>query len=416
MAVSIVAGSLERSSSGDKRRVRGQLVWTTYTTGGDILLNSILGLIRIQNFEVKGAEAGFSFNPEINAARSQVNIFVRQGSGSTPAGTNSVPAFTGTADVQPLIVEEVQAVASDTGTLTNVPGYIIAVEVTAGGTTGAFSVIPTGETPLTTQCAVTFPTGVMTFAAADAVTSVRVTYLPVRAGTMIVAANFAIDATVVAAAAGVNLAARAAMVQYVYDTTGGTVLTPIPVGEAPGAGEYALDIDNGGNTTITTNAGIDGNSLKVTSFAFTNLPSPDMHIGDADITLNSEAYGWNADGNFDSLIIPAHGVHLVGEDGAAANKNTHWVGPSGTAAAGVARFRPSVNDVLTNETVAMVTMAIPFVILPLWALADHTPFGTVAAPVFTGTPLAAAAGAEVANGVDLAAAGLTVVDFEAWGV
>lgn len=413
MSLAVNSG-YQRTSDGSKNKIVGTLAFdSSYPTGGETLTPDKVGLSRFDSFEIKSRESGYGFEVSLNTDGSIATILVYGGTGAQTSGTGSAHThtFTGTADASPLVVEEVVSVSSDTGTLANIPAYITSIDVTAGDTTGAFSVIPTGETPLTTQCDVDFTTGVLTFLNTDAVTSVRVTYFPKRTGTMW--AQMTVDETATAAAAKVNLAARAAAVQYVYDTTGGTVLTPVPVGEAPGSGEYALDIDDSSNTSIDTNADIDGNTLKVTYLPYSALPSPDMHIGDADITLSSEAWNFTSDGGYGALVVPGHGCHVVGE-ATTTNQASLWAGPSGTAGAGVARWRPAVNDILTNEGSAMTTMAIPWIIMPVWALPNHTPAGTNANESAHTHSIAADVSDEVSNGTNLTS--LSSVEFEAIGV
>jgi len=260
---------------------------SSYPSGGESYLASLFGLSIVESVEFGESISGKIF--EHDKTNKKIKLYSGGSStGTTSAGTSHNHAFTGNADSKPLIVEEVVTVTANVGTLAKAPRYITAIDVTAGGVTGAFSVIPNGETPITTQCAVNVTTGALTFAAADAVTSVRVTYFTQRSGTLFSTNNLIVDEPVIASASKVNLSTRAALVQYVYDSTGGTVLTPIPSGEAPGAGEYALDINDAGNTSIDTNAGIDGNSLKVTFVPFSALTSTSQFIDDTDITLISE--------------------------------------------------------------------------------------------------------------------------------
>ncbi len=311
---------------------------SAYVAGGEAS-DPTMNTIRMVQAE---PTAGMQFHYDRTNKKIQAMI---QGGGHT---TNGV------------VVEEVVTVAANVGTLSRIPAYIIAVDVTAGSTTGAFDVIPVGDVPITTQVAVNFVTGGVTFVVGDAVTSVRVTYLPAIEGTMLAASNFTRDEAVVAAAATVNLAARAGAIQYVYDTTGNTLLTIIPVGEAPASGEVAIDINNSGDTSIDTNADIDGNSLLVSYLQFSAFPYADLFIDDTDITLSSEAWNFTTDQGIVSTVIGGFGTRVVGETGAAGNQLSSFAGPSIAAAATVVQWVPDDNRILTNESTAMVTTAMPF--------------------------------------------------------
>jgi hypothetical protein len=262
-----------------------------------------------------------------------------------------------------LIVEEALTIASDVGTLRNIPAFVSGVDVTAGGTTSGFRVIPSTDTPITRQVAVNFTTGVVTFAAADAVTAARFTYFPVSVGSIF--ASPTVNEAVVAAGAGVNLAARAAMVQYVYDTTGNTLLVVVPVGEAPNAGEVAIDINNSGNTTITTNAGINGNSLLVTYIPFTALPDPSMFVDDGDISSTFEPYNFTTTSNYYGMTVSAYGGFLVGEEGDATNRVVPIGGPLSTGANNtMVQWQPALNIYTAAQNTNLATVSNPWIVIP----------------------------------------------------
>lgn len=262
-----------------------------------------------------------------------------------------------------LVVEEALTIATNAGTLLNIPAFVSGVDVTAGGVTGGFRVITSTDTPVTRQVAVNYVTGAVTFAAADAVTAARFTYFPVSIGSMF--ASPTINEAVVAAGAGVNLAARAAMVQYVYDTTGNTLLTVIPVGEAPGVGEVAIDINNAGATTITTAAGINGNSLLVTYIPFTALPDPSMFVDDADISATFEPYNFTTTSNYYGMTVSAYGGFLVGEEADATNRVVPIGGPSSTGANNtMVQWQPALNIYTAAQTTNLATVSNPWIIIP----------------------------------------------------
>ncbi len=261
----------------------------------------------------------------------------------------------------PLIVEESLTVASNVATLGKLPAYILAVEVTAGTTTGVFRIIPAGKTPVTTQVALDFTTGILTFLSTDAVTACRVTYIPMGVGPFI-EANRVIDEAVTLATAGVNLANRAALVQYVFNNTAsGANRLPkiVPVGESPGSNEIAIDIVNTGNTKITPNSGQDTNAALVTYWkhsAFSKYGWTDQ--GDISVTSNAIVLSEVLD--LAGLWIPAFGQCIVGETGAAANLQAVLAGPSGTLAANVATLDFAKNTLNLYSSDSYSTVEMPY--------------------------------------------------------
>jgi len=274
-----------------------------------------------------------------------------------------------------LVVEEDVAVASNAGTLKHRPLYIVAVQATAGTTTGAFKVIPKGETTATKQVAVDFTTGGLTFKTTDAVTAAKITYIPLRGGGYL--STVIVDETVEASASKANLENRACLVQYVWDDTDNVLCELEPPGEQPGATHKAVvDINDSGETSIDSNAADAENSLKVTYVPYDQIP-PDCFIDDADIALSSEAYNFGTDGDYRALVVPGMGCVLVGETGAAANQEAVWEGPGGSAANGVATWNPIKNAILTDQDTAMATTAIPWIVLdPLRFAGQEAPEGT----------------------------------------
>ena len=262
-----------------------------------------------------------------------------------------------------LIVEEAVTVASNIGYLKHLPFYILSVDVTAGDTTGQASVIPTGETAATHQCAVTFTSGKLTFFATDAVTAVRVTYIPLHQTGPFSSANLVVDEVIAASASKTALANRAAAVQYVWDDTDGKLDGLEPVGEAPSATNKAVvDITNATpGTDIDFNAADNGNSIKVTYIKYGAFGAY-QQLGDGDLTLASEAYNFTNNG-YNYLAIPGLGTALVGEDGTTANVELRWAGPSGSVGAGIPVLDFKMNAWNTNEGTAIVTLAVPIILL-----------------------------------------------------
>ena len=262
-----------------------------------------------------------------------------------------------------LIVEEVVTIASHVGTLKHKPFYILAVESTATTTTGPFSVIPAGETPLTVQCAVNFATGGLTFVSTDLVTSVRVTYIPLHETGPFSSSNLVIDEAVVAAIAKTDLAYQAAAVQYVWDDTDTIIAALEPVGEAPSATHTAVvDIDDGSNdTNIDSHTDDEGNSLKVTYIKYGTFP-PYCLLGDGDLTLASEIYNFTTN-HYNYLAIPGLGTACIGE-ATADNVALIWSGPSSSKAAGVPVLDLELNQWSIDESSAVTTLAVPVIFMP----------------------------------------------------
>lgn len=293
---------------------------------------------------------------------------------------NKIKAFT---PGKSLIVEEVVAVSSNVGQLKHKPFYILSIEVIAGGTTGPFSVIPTGETPLTVQCAVTFTSGALTFVSTDTVTSCRVTYIPLHETGPFSSDNLVVDETITAATTPVAIANQAAAVQYVWDDNDGLIEGLEPVTEQPTLTHNAVvDIDAGSsNTKIDFHTDDTGNTIKVTYIKYATFAA-NQQLGDGDLSLSTEVYGFT-ENHYNHIAIPGLGTALVGE-ATAVNVALIWSGPSASVGAGVPILNLRLNKWETNEGTAITTLSVPIIFLD--ALANEGAF------------------LEVANGKDLSSA------------
>jgi len=76
-----------------------------------------------------------------------------------------------------LVQEETQTTTTHAATLTNIPIAIQAINATGTTSTNACLMLDKDDTPATGECKIVATTGVITFAAADAVTSCVVTYI-----------------------------------------------------------------------------------------------------------------------------------------------------------------------------------------------------------------------------------------------
>lgn len=343
--MSLTITDVSRTVFGNRRVLIVDVAFdSSYPSGGESLTAVDLGFLSIDYIRAT-AKVGYDFdydyvNSKLKAIRNATNR-------------------------PQLVTEEALTVSSHTGTLTHVPLYIVAVHVTAGSTTGAFNVIPTGETPLTKQVDVNFSTGALTFLSTDAVTAASVTYMPKQDVGPFIASTLVVDEEVTASASKVALANRACAIQYVYDATDGVIAALEPVGEAPSATHTAvIDITNGSSLTdIDSNAADAGNTLKVTYLKYAPVIPTALCIGDGDTSLTSEAYDFTATGGYHGLVVPGFGTQVVGEEAGTGNEIATWEGPAGSAANEVAVWAPEKNYLLTNNSNAIVTLAMPFFVV-----------------------------------------------------
>jgi hypothetical protein len=328
---------------GNKRILTVDMTFdSSYPTGGETVTPSDFGLDGIDLF-VASPKHGHTF--EFDYTNEKLKAF---GYGPT------------------LVVEESVTVTSGVGTLARLPLYIVTIEATAGCTTGAFNVIPTGETPATTECAVTFTAGTLTFdECTDMVTTALVTYIPQSAHGPLSSNSLVVDESVTADACAVALANRAIAVQYVWNDTNSTRCVLEPVGEAPSATNTAVvDITSGTDTNIDTNATDDGDTLKVTYLKYSSFPA-EVAIADTDTTLSGsdpEQYSFAIAGGYNGLVIPGLGTQCVGE-ATTTNIENPWTGPSGTVGDGTSLWNPLQNQVQTQDSTAYTTLALPYFVL-----------------------------------------------------
>lgn len=281
-------------------------------------------------------------------------------------------------------------------TLKKLPGFVLSIRGTAGST-GVKRIIPTGETVSAGQAAITWTTGVITWGDA-AITRAIITYIP--RGVPGFSTNLlVIDEAVTLADAGGGLgsgtlANRAAAIAYVWDDEDNTVLTYIPVGETPSGAQCAIDINSTGSTIITVETAAIGNGaakLKVTYLKFTGNPlTAGLNWRDqTDWVVTSDTLGPGTDSAWDvaGVVIPAFGQVIVGETGAAANKQAILVDAAGSTAANVAVHDPSRNTIAFTAGDGYATVEIP---LLYYNPALH---GVVREEVQDGTDLSALTGA-----------------------
>lgn len=321
---------------------------SSYLRGGEVLTGGGIRANDVTGVQVFGHPSGIPTQYDVRFDRTN----------------KTLKAYKPTA---PLRVEEAVTVTSNAGQLACVPGYILSVHVTAGSVTGAFDILPTGLTPTTTQVAVNFTTGAMTFLSGDAVTACKVTYIPLGVGPFIEANRVVDEAVVFGSGAGdtFNLANRAALIQYVCNTTatGANRLPAIqPVGESPSSNQIAIDINNSGATTITNNSGQDTNTGKVTYWKYSAFAEAFGWTDQADISVSSNVITWAEALDLGGILIPGFGTKLVGE-ATATNKQQRILGPSGAAATDVAVYDPAKGTITFAGGDSITTCEIPYIVM-----------------------------------------------------
>ncbi len=291
-------------------------------------------------------------------------------SAATPGAGECIIDWTGkpriTPSPPPLIVEELITVTSNVGKLDYLPLYIVAVEALATATPVVCNVIPTGQTVATKQVSVNFTTGDMTFYATDAITTARITYIPKRKSGCLSSVTVDESHATLANATPKVLAARAGLVQYVWDDTDNVLMQFEQANVEPTATHFVqVDINDSATTTIDNHSDDDGNTILVTYVPFSQIPKG-CQIDDTGITLSSEA--WNFTGNpgnagYNNLVVPAFGTMWAGEEAGTASHYGSWTGPSGVDGAAIAAWYPATNSLITDDATAITELTIPWMIL-----------------------------------------------------
>ena len=247
-------------------------------------------------------------------------------------------------------VSEVVTLTSNAGTLKYKPAYIICAVGTISATVQPLRPCPTGVTLATKEFTIDFTTGGVTTKSSDSVTAMAVTYIPQQPSGPFSASNMAIDEVIVLATATVNTAARAAAVQYAYQTTATAVR--LSFGQAIASNVLLLDINNSAATTIDCHADNDTKSAKITYLKYAGFQQPGTEwIDQATLTLTSEAveFGKTAGDRVGGIIIPGLGGQTVFLADAAYAAT--YIGDStATAASGIVKFDIVKQTILTAET------------------------------------------------------------------
>lgn len=260
-----------------------------------------------------------------------------------------------------MVVEEaVTLTANTTGTLKYLPAYVIAIEANDGT---VLHTIPSGETVPTNHLGINFTTGAVTALAADAFTSLKVTYIPQQPDGPFAASNLVVNEVITAAAAGVATASRAFAVQHVWNDTNGARMVLDPDGEQPSATGIA-SIDISPTTTVDTHADDDGDTLHVTYLKYAGLRNPEHEFFDSAVrTVTAGVFDMLAVSK-SSIVVPGFGTSAPVEVNTTnANEEAAWSGPGDTAAEGIAIYDPRANDIEEAQTDTIDEFKLPFFLL-----------------------------------------------------
>lgn len=347
MAITIKV--VERSSHGRFHEVLAKLTFgaNDYAAGGYAINPSQLGLGNIQALMSMG-NVGIG-SSGVRFMWDDTTIPLNYGSSGKLMVLRSI------ASAPPAIIpEESVTITNNVGTLANPPAYIMAVNASAGGTTGACSVVPVGSTVATTQCAVNWATGGLTFFGTDAVTTALVTYIPMGVGPFVPANQVVDESVALPNGSTVNLANQAALVQYIYEST--TLLAPLAIigtQNSPAAGQIQIQLNNSGATTVTDNAAQNGKTGKATYWKMS---------GFGVASSNAAQYGWTdrtstnatsnvinfasalAAGDVNGTFINLYGVHRAAL-ATNTDKPSLALTPSGTPAASSPVINPATNRI-----------------------------------------------------------------------
>ena len=408
----ITLTKLEHHSLGSLRGATAVATFdNSYPTGGEALLPNKLGMGQILMLNVLQGEDGYVF--KWDSTNNKILVY----QSGDPAGTINTPTFTGdaqtvTTQVPFFVEEESVSVAAggspDTGTLSYVPAYIVSVADSTGVT---YQVIPSGETPVdNVSVAVNFTTGVLTFADADDPSAVRVTYFPSRVGTFFDNAN-AVEETLTGTngTGYVDFTNRAAVIQFIFDSTTPQLLPFEPVGEAPADNKVEVDMTRSAATSFKNHSGEESSAIKVRYLNHSALTPGITFVDDADVSLTTNDKDFSGTSGLsgdDLLVVPGFGTNVSGEETGNGNENAVW-GDSGTTEANnVARWAPKVNLWATANSSAFVTTSISSLQIDLNELTPPQPVpslvtGTNQALTFTGGGVAVLA--QAANGANLSA-------------
>lgn len=389
----------------------------TYPSGGVPLTTTGMGLCEgvIESLKIIDDSDGSGIVWKYNYADNKLRGY--QSAGFTPAGSNSSPGFTGTAAVwatATALLEEQHAVSSHTCTLKHLPAHIWMVEATAAGTAGPKSLVISTATPGAGEVAVNFSTGALTFAAAETVTEARVSYLPKAA--LNTASDLVVEETITMSSNLAALANNACLISCVYDTTNSKQYAVREKGISASSlstKQCSVDFTPGaGNTNVTSNDTDD--AAGTAGCKVTYIKAGAILVGGQVLTLVEEE-GTTITSEEGVTAFP--GIPSTGQwlNATAGTAGPHVLTTQLQALAAMSNgeakwtYGPPLFATGTNISFqdASAVTACKITYCKLFPAEDSqakiTPAGSVAAPTFTGTAIAAGLLAELTTGAAPAA-------------
>ncbi len=255
-----------------------------------------------------------------------------------------------------LIVDEAVTLTSNAGTLAYPPAYITGAVATVSAASKSLKPVPATATLATLEMGVNWTTGAVTTFSSDSASALQVSYIPQQPAGPFSFANMVVDEVITLSTSGVNLAFRAAALQYVYQTA--ATAKRQAFAHAAATDKMTVAFNNSGNTTITAAAGNDAKAAVATYLKYSAFPNPAFTwTAAATISLTSQAkeYGKTAGDRVGGYVIPACGVSIIGVE--ATNFLEIGLGSSTiTAGVGLAKWDPVIQKITTAETTAQTSI------------------------------------------------------------
>lgn len=240
------------------------------------------------------------------------------------------------------------------------PAYILSLY---GSDSALYDVIPSSATASAAQASVNFSTGLIAMGAN--LTTVKATYVPKDDTGFFSAGNMVVEESTVVAAASVTLGYAAALIQNVYDSTTGSILTIVGDDQTPSSDQVKIGTESGtaGITTLTFNSAQNGDTVVITYLRYAGLDiSTFPYIAKATISLTSEAINFLGTTGYKGLVLPTLGTRVVGTEAGGTVHSVRLGGPSVTAASGKAKWNPELNKITTAESAALTALRMPLLL------------------------------------------------------
>lgn len=256
--------------------------------------------------------------------------------------TQAIPNF---------VIEEAVTLTSNVGTLAYPPAMIIAATGTISAATKPLKPIPTGVSDanmVAQDIQVDWTNGIVQTKNSDAVSSLKVSYIPQQDSGFFSRSNMVIDEAVTLASGNNNIANAAAAMSYVYSVAGNKRLL---FAHASASGKVLVTLGSSATNVIAANVA-DAGSAKVTYLKFSGLPDASSFVAAASISLSSQAKEFGkAAAEKNERVLPATAPFIIG------NETTNFLeislgGPSVTAAVNLAKYDWTINKITTAESSA----------------------------------------------------------------